>query len=544
MNSPVAATGRSRPTIVKLHGDAMLAPLNRREELAELSLGYREILDRHLRDRALIFIGYGGHDKGVTSALEGLRDGSISRGVYWVGDRLPDSGLGVWLQRRPEVVWVPHLDFDELMAVIKDVFDLPHPEGDRFEALIERYQETFATLQGEVDADETTPEVVRNSVDSARAKFESWFTVQSEARRHTKTDPDQADQIYRAGLQDFPESAPLLDSYAIFLSDVRSDHESADAHFKLGLAADPGHAGHLGNYAVFLTRFRGDHDAADKYYQRALEADPTSAGHLGNYALFLTSVRKDHDAAETYYQRALNADATHANNLTNYALFLTIVRKDHDAAETHYQRALNADPTGARHLGNYAGFLALARGDHDAAETYYQRALKADPTNSSQLGNYASFLTRVRGDHDAAETYYRQALEADPTNAEHMGNYAGLLWGIGRSEEANSFMAKIRDAKVISPELQLEILLYRLANDKLGDGEQTDVLSSLHSILRSGVRTPGWNFDLNIKQAEREGLSQRRMVLLRMLATVAADNDTIEQLSSFPEWAALDQGSV
>lgn len=214
----------------------MLAPLNRSEELAELSQEYRQVLDRHLRDRALIFIGYGGHDEGVSSALEGLPIGSISRGVYWVGDRVPDSDLGAWLRERPEVFWVPHLDFDELMAVIKDVFDLPHPQGDRFQALIEHYQDTFTTLQGEVDADETTPDVVRNSVDSARAKFDSWFTVESEARRHTKTDPDHADQIYRAGLQDFPESASLLGSYAIFLSDIRSDHDSAESYFQRALA--------------------------------------------------------------------------------------------------------------------------------------------------------------------------------------------------------------------------------------------------------------------------------------------------------------------
>ncbi|HMJ77403.1 MAG TPA: SIR2 family protein, partial [Iamia sp.] len=328
-----AASGRTRPTIVKLHGDAMLAPLNDANQLAQLHEAYREVLDRHLRDRALIFLGYGGHDKGVTDALKALPTASIARGVYWVGNRIPDTELGEWLRHRPETFHVPHLDFDELMAVVQQVFDLPHPKGDRFESLLKRYQDTFTTLQGEVDADDTTPEVIRDSVDSARAKFDTWFAVQAEAARYKESDPDRADQIYREGIETFSTSASLLEAYASFLFQVRHDHDNAEAH-----------------------------------YRRAIDADPTDAVVLGNYANFLTYVRNDHDAAEIHFRRAIDINPTIANLLGTYASFLRNVRRDHDTADTYFRRALENRPTDPFYLGNHAGLLwGLGRVDEARA---------------------------------------------------------------------------------------------------------------------------------------------------------------------------------
>ena len=137
-----------------------------------------------------------------------------------------------------------------------------------------------------------------------------------------KQDSDAILSAYQAAVSEHPGFAPLLNNYALFLTDVRGDHDAAETFYKRAIEADPKHASILGGYAFFLTDVRGDHDKAETFYKRAIEADPKHANKLGNYANFLTDVSGDHDAAETFYKRAIEADPRHANNLGNYGEFL------------------------------------------------------------------------------------------------------------------------------------------------------------------------------------------------------------------------------
>jgi len=150
--------------VIKLHGDAMVQPRNTQEELAALAPQFVEALQSHLRSRALIMIGYGGNDEGVCEALSALPRGTITHGVYWVNDAIPETPLGQWFHSHPESFWVPHLDFDELMSVVKTEFDLPNPDEARFKQLMDRYRSTFSDMQKRVTGDSAVSDVVADSV--------------------------------------------------------------------------------------------------------------------------------------------------------------------------------------------------------------------------------------------------------------------------------------------------------------------------------------------------------------------------------------------
>jgi len=424
-----AETGGTRPLVMKIHGDALLAPKNLESETCELDAAVRGVLTAQLKDRGLIFLGYGGNDTGVSSILQVLPAGALKWGVYWVNESPPGAELQRWLASRNDAWWVKHLKFDELMLLVRAEFGLAHPDEARFDRLMEAYRQTFETLTKEVEARAESKEkrLLRSAVEQAVSQAKDWWAVELEARKHEGSDPARAEGIYQAGIEKFPRSAPLLGNYAVFLEQVRKDFDQAEAYYKRALEADAKQATNLGNYAVFLKDVRKDFEQAEVYYQRALEADAKNATNLGNYALFLETVRKDFEQAEVYYQRALEADAKNATNLGNYALFLETVRKDFEQAEVYYQRALEADAKNATHLGNYAVFLETVREDFDQAEAYYQRALEADAKHANHLGSYAVFLETVREDFDQAEAYYQRALEADAKHTTNLGNYADFL---------------------------------------------------------------------------------------------------------------------
>ncbi|MBI2304917.1 MAG: tetratricopeptide repeat protein [Chloroflexi bacterium] len=343
---------RTSPLVIKLHGDALLAPRSTAEQTRVLDPDVEEVLIRLLRETGLVFIGYGGNDRSIAAMLHKLPRDSLPLGIYWVSSSVPNNDMGGWLESR-HATWVQHHDFDELMLLVRNEFELEkHPDFKRFEKLEKTYSETFKSLSDKVAAKPESAEkrTLEKAVEQAAREFTSWIGVWLEASRYEKTDPERADQIYQEGLKKFPQSADLLGVYAGFLKTVRKDYGGAEG-----------------------------------YYQRALEADPGYATALGNYANFLWTIRKDYEGAEGYYRRAIEADPGHATALGNYALFLWTIRKDYEGAEGYYKRALEADPGSAIKLGNYAGLL-LARGDYDKGLSMLDKALSlAGPDEQALL---------------------------------------------------------------------------------------------------------------------------------------------------------------
>jgi Tfp pilus assembly protein PilF len=428
---------RTRPLVVKLHGDHRLSPQNTRQETDVLKEEIEKQVRTILHDRGLILVGYGGNDQGISKMFSGLPREALPLGVFWVGGKEPDCAIRPWLEER-EAFWVEKSDFDELMLLIRDVFELAHPNRRRLDDIFEKYRSTYETLSGRILSLSDTAldaKPLKVAVERADVSLPEWLQFLLRARRIQNTNPDKAGDIYLAAVNQFPDSASSLGAYATFLTEIRKEHDRAEEFYRRAIEAEPKHANNLGSYAVFLCETRKEHDRAEEFYRRAIDADPKNATNLGNYAIFLTKIRKDYDRAEEFYHRAIDADPKHANNLGAYALFLTDIRKDHDRAEEFFRRAIDVNPKHANNLGNYAFFLGMIRKDFNGAEEFYRRAIDADPKHANNLGNYALFLTDIRKDYDRAEEFYRRAIEADPKHATNLANYATFLSDIRKDHD-------------------------------------------------------------------------------------------------------------
>lgn len=280
---------RTRPLVVKLHGDNRLSPQNTTEETRSLKKEIEQQVRTVLHDRGLIFIGYGGNDNGIRRMLEALPQEGLPLGVFWVSAREAQGIIRPWLAAR-NAVWVHKGDFDELMLLVRDAFELAHPDGTRFKALFEQYTDTYNALSSRIKSlPDTAPgaPALKEAVERTDRSFSGWSAVELAARSVEKVNPDQADAIYTEGLKQFPKSAYLLSAYAIFLARVRRDYDRAKKLFTIAMSLASDSPKIRCEYASFLAHDLENDRGAERIYIRTMHAMPRDPTIRASYAGFL-----------------------------------------------------------------------------------------------------------------------------------------------------------------------------------------------------------------------------------------------------------------
>ncbi|HIG26678.1 MAG TPA: hypothetical protein EYQ50_02335 [Verrucomicrobiales bacterium] len=357
--------GKSKPMIVKVHGDYRLAPLN---TVQDTSLFERDVEKRvrgAIRDRGLFFIGYGGNDEKIVQMLDQLSDEALPLGVYWVNDQEPLGVIRPWLESR-DAIWVQEGDFDQLMLLFHDQFDLPHPDRRRFEIAFEKYIGTYQSLAQRVrrkpvtDSDSTA---LQSAADRADMAFPDWWSIELEAEKEKFRNPSQADQIYRDGLEKFPNAVPLMARYANFLRDSTKDYNKAEDMYRKAFQLDEHSVPLLMDYAVFLSRVRKDYDQAEKLYKNAFDLEPDNARNLATVAGFFAKIRNDSRRAEEHYRRAVSLDAMDPYIRVNFAGFLIAGNRQEEGLDLLNRVLQDCDTDGQPLLALEAWFYALAHGE-------------------------------------------------------------------------------------------------------------------------------------------------------------------------------------
>lgn len=321
---------RTRPLIVKLHGDNRLAPRNTVQETASLKEDIEKQIRTILQYRGIIFVGYGGNDAGIQRMLETLPPDALPLGVFWISGEEPQCALRPWLDSRG-FSWVRCGDFDELMLTVKEAFDLSLPHGHRFEQLFKRildvYRDTFKGLVRQHNRQPGGTADLRDfwlATSKRNTPFPEWWSVIAAATPIEQTDSDQAERVYKRGIDELSHCAPLLNRYAVFLKNIRRDYQNAELYYKQSLELDSSDIDNLGNYALFLKNIRKDFAQAESYFKMALQTGQKSPKILNNYATLLLQVHKDARGAETYYRQALDVQPNYSYSLSNLAgLLLT-----------------------------------------------------------------------------------------------------------------------------------------------------------------------------------------------------------------------------
>lgn len=373
---------RTRPLIVKLHGDHRLAPLNTVRSTDDIRKDVEKRVRSVIRDRGLIFMGYGGNDESIVELLSEFTEEALPLGVYWFGSEPPAGALRTWLESR-QAVWVDQADFDESMLLLRDIFATPHPESKRFDHVFAKYTSTYQALTsrvGQKAGNAPDAAALKEAVKRTDGSFPDWWSVELETERLKQNDPLKADAVYAKGIEQFPNSSELLGSYANFLRDVRKDNVRAEDLYQRALTLDANNVELLQNYAFFLARIRKDFDKAEEFYSHALSLEPNNARLLATFASFLAKMRKDPKRAEEAYRRALAMDEADPYLLASYAGFLLAQGRDEDGMAVLARLMPQSGAEETPNLTLETGFYLLAHGPaegrtHTIAQL--KKALKA-----------------------------------------------------------------------------------------------------------------------------------------------------------------------
>ncbi|WP_053958176.1 SIR2 family protein [Sulfobacillus thermosulfidooxidans] len=161
------------PIIIPLHGTAQFEPLSDIASQKERLQGFETHLSRILKGRALIVIGYGGNDLGVSKMFLNLAelDSTVfSESIYWVSSTAPSLPWldNLELRYRIPVKWVSVDTFENLMAEFVHFFMAPSWCGKEESR---DYQKIYQHIEDELNLSEAN---LSNS-----AGWPKWNNVQN-----------------------------------------------------------------------------------------------------------------------------------------------------------------------------------------------------------------------------------------------------------------------------------------------------------------------------------------------------------------------------
>ena len=158
------ATGQiSRPTVIKIHRDLLLSPINSPKELSHLHENWNAVLDNVFSTYHPLFLGYAGNDQSVMDFLcqeahmEKFRTGAWAC-PYWFlyGDKAPTGRVRTFLEGTGGYL-IHHSGFDQVLIRLCDALDIHLPEE---EAFLSKIREQYKTLLDSADRyiSESTPQ--------------------------------------------------------------------------------------------------------------------------------------------------------------------------------------------------------------------------------------------------------------------------------------------------------------------------------------------------------------------------------------------------
>lgn len=539
---------RTRPLIIKLHGDHRLEPHNTPSETATLD-GVSEMLPV-LHDRGLVFLGYGGHDTGVLKILQSLPSEALPHGVYWVAPHEPPGEMAEWLNRRGGV-FVHSRDFDELMLLVHHDFGFAPPSRAKIDSVFDNYEQTFVGLAQQLKtvANATSQDPgISEAITAVSKSFPDWHAVHVEASTYRQSDPERAKGIYKRGMAAFPQSFELAGNYANMLAALgRSDEaiqeyrnaiklnpsaaknwsnlglelwrthdlNGARQAFQQGETLNEDDPEILNTLAFFADKQDNDTDKAEELYRQALAIAPYRSDIRARFASLLAERRQDMAAADEQYREAIALLRTgrrrdHAVGLaepgvlTEYAMFLWKQRQELDRAESMFRRAVAADDTNPYSNALFAQFL-IEFGRGGEGREYIERAVELAPQDANILGLFANYK-HVQGDLDGAEQVYRDALELNVGNLANLVNLAGLLLARdGSSDEGRVLLARAEaDAADSSdPAVLADMWFYEYVYGK--EDSRLEALRRLKKAITAGGRSPSWDYGAHVRYADEVG---------------------------------------
>ncbi|MDR2680001.1 MAG: SIR2 family protein, partial [Tannerella sp.] len=310
---------RSRnPTVIKIHRDLLLHPMNTAKETAELKEEWKKALAPLLKQFHLLVIGYGGNDGSLMGYLEEMKNERLP--LYWC--ILQGSDLNPKIEKLltedDKIVEIEN--FDSLMFALQnelnfDIFrdlDKPnvHPFVEAAKTRIVNLDNERTKLASQWKENKMTAETVPDTVKNIFSGGVSKILLDASQEKDNR----KKEEIYQNGLKAYPENAYLLEDYAEFLYDIGRTKEGAEKYQQtVTIKPDKQEAyynwgTYLGNLAQTKTGDEAEalYREAFEKYQQAVTIKPDCHEAYYNWGIDLGKLAqtKTGDEADALYREA------------------------------------------------------------------------------------------------------------------------------------------------------------------------------------------------------------------------------------------------
>lgn len=306
--------------------------------------------------------------------------------------------------------------------------------------------------------------------------FQNSVSLSSRIERaialHRDGDIENAGEMYRQILRDFPDNAPV--SHLLGGLELQQGRlESSISLIDQSVRAEPQNPFYRNSLGE-AHRMHGQLGKAEQSYRVALELLPNYAQAMGNLGIVLHAGGQTEEAI-SLFQQAIDCEP-HNWDLHNNLGVSHQALGDMTAARSCFERTIELQPLHAEAFHNLCS-VYKQEGNLNEAKRAAQQCLKIAPDMAQAHWNLADVDMEL-GNYDEAEIRCRRAIELDSDNANYHHGLANIVRVLGRVEES---IAHNRRAITIEPEF---VQAYNdMAVSELAMGEVDCAIASLNKAL-------------------------------------------------------------
>ena len=439
--APYAAQQITRPTVIKIHRDLLLNPINKTEELNRLHENWEKVLDSIFSVYHPVFIGYAGNDNSVMDFLCTHIDrfnSDVWACPYWLiyGSKQPEQKVKYFLENTNGYL-IHHNGFDQVLVQLSYALNIRLPDEETFmEKTRKQYERLLDSVGSLMDA----------SV-SAAPNSEILETIGADALEHadqedvatlysqfvilfTKRMYDSALTLIKRLAKRDPDNPRYHSNMGVTLHEM-GRYEEALAEMQKAVHLEPGNAKYRDNLGVTLYAM-GRYEEALAETQKAVDLEPDTAQYRNNLGANLYELRR-YEEALAEMRKAVDLEPDNADYHDGLGDILHGMGRYEEAlAET--QKAVDLDPNTARHHRSLGVILYRMR-RYEEALTEMRKAVDLEPDTPDYHDGLGNILHGM-GRYEKALAEMRKAVDLDPNNADYHDSLGNILHGMGRYEEA------------------------------------------------------------------------------------------------------------
>ena len=440
--APYATEEITRPTVVKIHRDLLLNPINKPDELNKLHNEWVKVLDNLFSHYHPVFIGYAGNDNSVMDFLCNNVDKFNSDQwafPYWLiyGDQLPEGKVGQFLEDTNGYL-ISHRGFDQVMVLLSNALGQRLPSEEEY---IKKTQDQYTALMDSVSQllEEQLPDGPKllvqagGGLDAVGIEGADEGNLYSQYLAfHTNGEYEKALVPIRRLVEQFPDKQLYHFSLGIALRMV-GQYEEALEETRKAIELEPKNPHYHNSLAISLHEMK-KYEEAEAEVRKAIELEPENARYHNSLAVILHSMERYEEALEER-RRAVTLEPENARYHDQLGVTLYEMKRYSEAAD-EVHKAIEIEPENADFHHSLAVTLHAMKRYEEALEER-RRAVTLEPENARyhhQLGVTLHDMER----YEEAEAEKRRAIELEPENAYYHNQLGVTLHEMKKYEEAEA----------------------------------------------------------------------------------------------------------